>query len=347
MLGGGKVKRIYEMYGAGRSIREIARVLDMSRNTVRRYLRSPGVPRPAPRPQRPSKLEPYHEYIRQRVADGVENCVALLRELRAQGYRGGITILKDFVRPLRQPRQPAATVRFETEPGEQAQVDFGSVRYRTPEGGYRRLWVFVMVQSWSRMTYVEFVPRADTATFIRCHVHAFERLGVPKRCLYDNAKLVVLERDEQGEPIWNAALLDFALRLGFEVRLCRPRRPQTKGIAAYCTSSGRLDRSCGSACGAHEILEGHGSPWADLASGPHLPACGTGSLSTCSLRSRMPAGRGSPMRPGVCSGGGCGAWRHPSCGRGRGGGGTTGPACVPRGRDLCLNLSGASAAGGR
>jgi transposase len=173
MLGGGKVKRIYEMHGAGRSIREIARVLDMSRNTVRRYLRSPGVPRPAPRPQRPSKLEPYHEYIRQRVADGVENCVALLRELRAQGYRGGITILKDFVRPLRQPRQPAATVRFETEPGEQAQVDFGSVRYRTPEGGYRRLWVFVMVQSWSRKTYVEFVPQADTATFIRCHVHAF------------------------------------------------------------------------------------------------------------------------------------------------------------------------------
>jgi hypothetical protein len=122
-----------------------------------------------------------------------------------------------------------ATVRFETEPGEQAQVDFGSVRYRTPEGSYRRLWVFVMVLSWSRMMYVEFVRRADTATFIRCHLHAFERLGVPKRCLYDNAKLVVLERDEQGEPVWNAPFLDFALRLGFEIRLCRPRRPQTKG----------------------------------------------------------------------------------------------------------------------
>lgn len=87
----------------------------------------------------------------------------------------------------------------------------------------------MMVLSWSRMLYVEFVRRADTATFIRCHLHAFEHLGVPKGCLYDNTKLVVLGRDEAGEPLWNAAFLDFALRLGFEVRLSRPRRPRTKG----------------------------------------------------------------------------------------------------------------------
>jgi hypothetical protein len=61
-------------------------------------------------------------------------------------------------------------------------------------------------------------------------VHAFERLGgLPRRCLYDNTKLVVLERNADGEPLWNARFLDFAHRLGFDPRLCRPYRAQTKG----------------------------------------------------------------------------------------------------------------------
>ncbi len=88
----------------------------------------------------------------------------------------------------------------------------------------------VLVLSWSRALYVEFVERADTATFIRCHIHAFRRLGgVTRRCLYDNTKAVVLGRDDSGQPIWNTRFLDFALRVGFEIRLCRPYRAQTKG----------------------------------------------------------------------------------------------------------------------
>ena len=72
--------------------------------------------------------------------------------------------------------------------------------------------------------------RADTAAFIQCHVNAFEYLGgVPRRCLYDNAKVVTLGRDEERQPIWNQRMLDFALRVGFEVRLCQPYRAQTKG----------------------------------------------------------------------------------------------------------------------
>ena len=68
------------------------------------------------------------------------------------------------------------------------------------------------------------------ATFLRCHVNAFAHLGgVPRRCLYDNAKVVVLGREEDGRPRWNPRFLDFALRVGFDSRLCRPYRPQTKG----------------------------------------------------------------------------------------------------------------------
>jgi hypothetical protein len=121
-------------------------------------------------------------------------------------------------------------MRFETAPGEQAQVDFGKFRYEVPDGATCAVWGFVLVLSWSRAMYVEFVPRADLPTFLRCHVHAFEQLGgIPRRCLYDNTKLVVLDRDEAGEPLWNPRFLDFARRLGCSPRLCRPYRAQTKG----------------------------------------------------------------------------------------------------------------------
>ncbi len=87
-----------------------------------------------------------------------------------------------------------------------------------------------MVLSWFRSIYVEFVRRADVATFVRCHLNAFARFGgVSRRCLYDNTQVVVLERDEHGQPVWNSRFLDYALRVGFDIRLCHPYRPQTEG----------------------------------------------------------------------------------------------------------------------
>ena len=233
------MKELYEMKGQGRLIRGIARELGVSRNSVRKYLRSPGVPREKPRRRRTSKLDPYAEYIDGRLSEGLENCVVLLRELRALGYSGGYTILKDYVQPRRRRRQPRATVRFETGPGEQAQVDWGSLAYVAEDGRKRRVWAFVMVLSWSRAIYVEFVRRADVTPFMRCHVNAFEYFGgVPRRCLYDNAKVVVLGRDDAGRPKWNSRMLDFALRVGFEMRLCWPYRAQTKGKVDFLVTRG-------------------------------------------------------------------------------------------------------------
>ena len=154
----------------------------------------------------------------------------LLREIRGMGYEGSYSTVADYVRPRRRRRQPQATVRFETAAGEQAQVDWGSFSYVDEKGRKRQMWAFVMVLGWSRAIYVEFVRRADTASFIQCHVNVFEYFGgVPRRCLYDNAKVVTLGRDEEGRTEWNRRMLDFALRLGFELRLCQPYRAQTKG----------------------------------------------------------------------------------------------------------------------
>jgi len=230
VLEGGKVKQIFELKGQGRSIREIARTLGISKNTVKKYLRSPGIPKARPRPKRPSLLDPFKEHLETRIAEGVLNCEVLLREIRCLGYRGGKSILKDYVKPFRPRRRPKATVRFETKPSECAQVDFGSFKYQSPDGRCRHLWAFVMVLSWSRATYVEFIRRSDVGTFIRCHINAFRHFGgVPSRCLYDNAKVVVVGRDAASRPVFNSRFLDFSLRVGLDITLCRPRRAQTKG----------------------------------------------------------------------------------------------------------------------
>ena len=226
------MKEIYEMHGRGHSARAIARELGLARNTVLRYLHSsPEAMLPKPRAARGSLLDPYTEHIDRRMAQGLENCVVLLRELRTRGYQGSYTTLVEYVRPRRRGRTYSdATMRFETAPGEQAQVDWGSLSYVSEDGRKHRVWVFVMTMGWSRACYVELVRRADTAAFIQCHANAFEYLGgVPRRCLYDNAKVVTLGRNEDGRVEWNLRMLDFAQRVGFEIRLCQPYRAQTKG----------------------------------------------------------------------------------------------------------------------
>ena len=166
MLKVGEVKEIYELKGAGRRIREIARELDVSRNTVRRYLKSPEALRPKPRPMRGSKLDPYTEHIDRRMGEGLSNCRVLDREVEGSGLRKGAT-----------PRwcstcDPGGGVlslrrRYGSRllPGNRRRWTGGaSPTWMKREGGGGS-WAFVMVLSWSRAIYVEFVRRADTASF--------------------------------------------------------------------------------------------------------------------------------------------------------------------------------------
>lgn len=214
----------------GKGVREIARELGLSRNTVRRYLREPTAARYSARTPRASKLEPYKRYIVDRMTAAAPHVIpasVLLAECRARGYAGGYTMVKEFVAGLKALPVPAPVVRFETEPGEQAQVDWATIR-RGPD----RLSVFVATLGWSRAAYVEFVTDERVETLIACHEHAFLAFGgVPREVLYDNAKTVVVERDAygRGRHRFHPALLDFAGGCGFRLRLCQPYRPQTKG----------------------------------------------------------------------------------------------------------------------
>lgn len=219
---------IVARHKAGEPIRAIARELGVSRNTVRATLRREGPPRYSRRPL-PSKLDPYKDYLRQRLADFPElSAKRLYEEISALGYRGGISILKDFTRPHRVPRREPV-VRFETPPGRQAQCDFGELGRHEVCGVPTRLYLFVMVLGFSRFMYVEAVADCRSQTFLACHTRAFEFFGgVPAEVLYDNAKICALEHSRT-VVTFNAALLDFAGRYGFRPRLCRPYRARTKG----------------------------------------------------------------------------------------------------------------------
>jgi transposase len=214
----------------GKGIREIARMLEVSRNTVRRYLRSEGLPRYAPREARPSKLDPYKHYLDERVKNALPDWISatvLLRELRTLGYRGGYSILKDYLATLRPVATPEPVIRFETDPGRQMQADFATIRR-----GRDRLAVFIATLGWSRATYVEFVSDERLETLLGCHEHAFSFFGgVPREVLYDNMRTVVTDRDRYGPGLhrYNRTFLDFAHHYGFLARLCRPYRAQTKG----------------------------------------------------------------------------------------------------------------------
>ena len=164
------------------------------------------------------------------MSEGPENCPVLMREIQTLGYEGGYTTVADYAWPRRRVRQRQATLRFETGPGERAHVDWCSFSYLGDDGRQHRVWAFVMVLSWFRSIYVEFVRRADVASFIQCHINAIEYFGgVPRRCLYDNAKVVILGRDQEGHTEWNRGMLDFSLRVGFEMRVYQPHPGPDQG----------------------------------------------------------------------------------------------------------------------
>ena len=218
----------------------------MSRDTVRATLRREGPPRYERRPG-PSKLDAHRDYLIARLAEFPElSAKQLFAEIRARGYAGEISILKDFTRPYRVPRR-GPVVRFETPPGQQAQCDFGELGIHAVRGVRTRVYLFVMILGFSRYMYVEATADARSATFLACHARAFASFGgMPREVLYDNAKVVALEHSRT-VVTFNEALLDFAGRFAFRPRLCRPARPQTKGkverMIGYVKDAGLTGRT--------------------------------------------------------------------------------------------------------
>lgn len=231
MLKGGSIMKLHDLMKLEKGWREISRETGLSRNTVRKYLRDGHALQAAARPKKGSKLDDFKRVIDQwMLNDGLFNCRVMLERLRDMGYSGGFTILKDYVQPQRPPKRQKATVRYETKPGEQAQVDWGICEYEDIDGVRRKLAVFVMVLGHSRSIYIEFTRRCDIHSFLRCFVHAVQHFGgVPKFALTDRMKTVILGTNDDRTPIWHPMFQDFAISIGLTPKVCKARRPQTKG----------------------------------------------------------------------------------------------------------------------
>lgn len=225
------MNEIQELKRQGLSISQIAQATGFNRRTVRKYLTQPGIPRYKVRAPRPSKLTPFLPFVEQRLAAGVWNARVLLRELRERGYDGSYTLVKDYLQPKREAAHQVAVRRFETPPGQQAQVDWGALGtlLRTDQPK-QTLSGFVFTLGHSRALFGDIATDQTLPTLLRLHEAAFAALGgVPREILYDHMKTVVLGLDERGEVRWHPVFRAFAGYWGFTPRLCRPYRAQTKG----------------------------------------------------------------------------------------------------------------------
>jgi transposase len=218
---------ILDLHHQGHSIRAIAVMMNLSRNTVRKVLRGQHSLQP-PSPKRASKLEPYHDYLTNRFQEYGLSAVRLVEEIRPMGYTGSVATVRRFLGTLRGAtrRQQKLTVRFETPPGHQAQADWAYCgRFLTADGKPLSIYVFVMVLSYSRQLFVRFTTSMRLPELIVCHQEAFQFFGGwTKTILYDNMKQVKL-----GPGQWNDAFLDFSRHYGFVPKTHRVRRPRTKG----------------------------------------------------------------------------------------------------------------------
>ncbi len=206
----------------------IADQLGIDRKTVARHAEDTELP-PRARSPRASILDPFKPHIQQRLAKYELTAMKLFGEIGTQGYHGSYPVVQRYVRSIRPPKVQPAVVRFETAPGQQAQVDWSPFGRINHLGQSRKLSCFALVLGYSRVLYAEFTVSEDLPTLVQCHLNAFRYVGgVPREILYDQMKTVVLSWSPSHIE-WNPQFADFAKTFGFDPRLCRPRRAQTKG----------------------------------------------------------------------------------------------------------------------
>ncbi len=234
MIRVGELVMILDLHRQGLSPTAIARRLGIDRKTVRKYI-ARGLEPPSYRkvPRRPRGTDAFMAYLRERLAAyPALTAVRLLRELRERGFVGGYSAVKREVQEIRPDQPQRFEVRFETPPGEQAQVDLArfEVAFTDEPGVSRVVWLFSMVLGFSRLIWGEFVVHQDLQSVLRCHVAALTAIGgAPREILYDRMKTAVIGEDADGLVIYNRGLVDLARHFGFHPKACRPYRAKTKG----------------------------------------------------------------------------------------------------------------------
>ncbi len=189
---------IHVRVAQGQSLRKIAREFGISRNTVKHHLQKQGMPTYAKRSKQPSKLAPFKPYLLQRIELAKPDWIpatVLFDEVVERGYQGGIAQLRRFVCQFKPSIVPEAVVRFETQPGQQMQIDFTTIRR-----GKQPLKAFVATLGYSPASYVKFFDNERAESWQQGLKDAFDYFGgVPQEVWCDNAKALIIERDAYAE----------------------------------------------------------------------------------------------------------------------------------------------------
>ena len=222
----GAIRTLFEQ---GMSKKAIARQLGLHVQSVRKWLAQAWMPQQR---KRRRELDRFKIFLKVRSREVGFNAVVLTRELRGLGYKGGYHAVAKYIAPWREQLRAdeAVTVRFETAPGEQSQVDWGSMALWLGEEP-TRIHLFTMVLGYSRRLFARAYANEGLNALLDAHERAFAYFGGRTECiLYDNPRTIVTRKDESiGHVVWNATFKDRMDFYGVKIRLCRYYRAQTKG----------------------------------------------------------------------------------------------------------------------
>lgn len=210
-------------------VAQIARQLGVSRQTIYNWRnQTDDSPEPV---KRPSKLDPFKSYLESRLERFDIPATVLLKEITEQGYQGRITILRDLVSRIKDRHVTRLVDRFETEPGRQAQVDWGSCGHIIHQGRRRRLSLLTVVLGYSRVTWAQFVVSERRPVLMELLERCFRDVGaIPKELLFDNLKQVVSAPRTAEKPAEiQTAFAEFSDHWGFETVASPPYWPRAKG----------------------------------------------------------------------------------------------------------------------
>lgn len=226
------VQAMLKLASLGWGAKRISRELGCSRNTVRSYLRQGGW-QPYQSPQRPGKLTAHRDWLAERFRQHRGNCDVVRQELqRERGIGVSLRTVERAVAHLRREvlAQTAATVRFETPPGHQLQIDFGTVRVPVDDE-LVKVHLFVATLGYSRRSYVALFLHERQSAWLQGLEGAFRHFGgTPREVLVDNARALVNEHDAlTREVAFNDRFHAFCRYWGVTPRACAPYRARTKG----------------------------------------------------------------------------------------------------------------------
>jgi transposase len=258
------VDRIHELSGQGLGSKRIARQLGVSRNSVRRYLAGATVgfqQRPAARRLDGDTLRDVQDLFAT-VAEG--NAVVIQQELAGRGIHVGLRTLQRAVATRRQEQraEALATVRFETLPGQQLQMDFGEKMVRIA-GQAVKVYLMTAVLGYSRRLYCRAFLAQRQDDWLEGLDGAFRHFGgLTEQVLCDNASPLVRSHDRQsGQVVWNPGFEAFCRDRGLAARACRPRRARTKGKIERGVGYVKHNALAGRSFESFAALERHLATW--------------------------------------------------------------------------------------